>query len=344
MRKGLALTIGLIISATTACATATISPTNVPFTVPTQTIASTDISSPTATLISATAAPASASPTAMPTAVVPTSTPAPPTPVIPAGLYITSLDIVPDPPTRGSNLLFYSTFANTTGSPQTFRWIVYIYRPDNPNTSFGETTVTSSSITVGAHTEQSLGYWRLPLGGPCENFIGRVDWMDQNNKTTPFLKPDGQVFEKQFTICAQADLPSPTPAPPSQPTPIPTPPPGLFVTGLRTDPNPPTLGSDMGFYPNFSNTTNTAQNYRWTIYIFTAADTAHRIGETSALQTAFPVGTSEQKSLGLWKAPVIGSCQDFVAKVVWLDQNNKANQFIMPDGQLFEKKMTICPP
>ena len=348
MRKGLALTIGLVLL-TTACASPTASPTNEPFTVPTQMTMIANNSSPTVTLTPTTVALAAASPTEpastiVPTSVVPTSTPALPTPVIPAGLYITSLDIVPDPPTRGSNLLFYSTFANTTGSPQTFRWIVYIYRTDNPNTSFGETTITSSSVAVGAHTEESLGYWKLPLGGPCENFIARVDWMDQNNKTTPFLKPDGQVFEKQFTVCAQVDLASPTPLPPSQPTPIPTPPPGLFVTDLRTDPNPPTLGSDLSFYPSFSNTTKAVQNYRWTIYIFTAADTAHRIGETSVLQTAFPAGALEQKSLGSWKAPVIGSCQDFVAKVVWLDQNNKANQFIQPDGQLFEKKMTICPP
>ena len=345
MRKGLALVIGLILVllAATACASAAASPTNPPSSLPAQTSASSN-RSPSATLASTIAVPVASSPTGIPTIAVPTSTPAPPTPVIPAGLYITSLDIVPDPPTRGSELLFYATFANTTGSPQTFRWIVYIYQSSNQNTSFGEATATTSSITLGAHTEQSLGYWKLPLGGPCEDFIGRVDWMDQNNKTTPFLKPDGQVFERSFTVCAAADLPSPTPAPPSQPTPIPTPPPGLFVTDLRTDPNPPTRGSDVIFYPTFSNTTNTVQNYHWTIYIFTSADRTHRISETSELQTAFPAGMSEQKSLGSWKAPVVGPCEDFVAHVIWFDPNNKANQFVKPNGEPFEKTLTVCPP
>ena len=345
MRKELALVIGLIftVSASTACNAATASPTKSPSTLPSQTSVGSN-NSPTATLPSATAAPAAASPTGLPTIAILTSTPAPPTPVIPAGLYITSLDIVPDPPTRGSELLFYATFANTTGSTKIFRWIVYINRLDSPNTSFGQTTATTSTTPLGAHTEQSLGFWKLPLGGPCEDFIGRVAWMDQNNKTTPFLKPDGQVFEKRFTVCAQMDLPSPTPAPPSQPTSVPTPPPGLFVTDLRTDPDPPTRGSDLTFYPTFSNTTNAVQDYRWTIYIFKSADPAHRIGETSQLQTAFPVGVSEQKSLGSWKAPAVGPCEDFVARVVWFDQYNKVNQFIKPDGRGFEKTLTVCPP
>jgi hypothetical protein len=346
MRTGLAPVIGLVLTlaAATACAPAAVSPTNSSSPSTTTQTHPTPAGPPSATWTSAPLASASAALPTPPTIAIPTSTPAPPTPVIPAGLYITSLDIVPDPPTRGSALLFYATFANTTGAPQTFRWIVYIYRPDNPNTSFGETTVTLSSLALGAHTEQSLGFWRLPLGGPCENFIARVAWMDQNNKTTSFRTPNGKTYEKPFTVCAPADLPSATPPPPSPPTPIATPPPGLFVTDLRTDPNPPTLGSNLVFYPSFSNTTNTVQNYRWAIYIFQADDPTHRIGETSVLQTAFPVGVSEQQSLGSWKAPVVGPCQDFAAQVVWLDQNNKANPFIQPDGRSFEKKLTICPP
>ncbi len=286
----------------------------------------------------------SASPSAAPTTSIPTSTPAPPTPVIPAGLYATSLDIVPDPPTRGSDLEFYGTFANTTGIVQNFRWVVFIYRPDNPVKSFGQTTVTSSSVDIGAQTKKSLGSWKLPLGGPCENFVARIAWMDQNNQTTPFLQPNGQPFEKNFVVCAPSDLPTLTPVPPSTPTPIPTPPPGLFATDLRTDPNPPARGSDVTFYPTFSNTTNTVQNYRWTIYIFTSADRAHRISETSQLQTTFPVGVSEQKSLGSWKAPVVGPCEDFVFRVVWFDQYNNANQFVRPDGRGFEKTLAVCPP
>ncbi len=340
MRKGIILLVSLaLIVLAAACTTTPTSPAQP--TAP-RIAASTPAAVPSDT--PAASATTALSPSVAPTTPIPTSTPAPPTPVIPAGLYITSLDIVPDPPTRGANLLFYATFANTTGIVQNFRWIVYLYRSDNPLTSFGETTVTMSSLPLGAQTEQSLGFWKLPLGGPCENFVARVAWLDQNNQSTPFLRPDGQVFEKPITVCAPSDLPTATPALPSQPTPIPTPPPGLFVTDLRTDPNPPTRGSDVTFYPTFSNTTNAVQNYRWTIYISTAVDPAHRISETSTLQTAFPVGVSEQKSLGSWKAPVIGPCEDFLARVVWFDQYNRANQFIKPDGSGSEKTLTVCPP
>ncbi|MDE3088470.1 MAG: hypothetical protein KGJ80_03665 [Chloroflexota bacterium] len=143
---------------------------------------------------------------------IPTTTPAPPTPVIPAGLYVTTLDVSPDPPTRGTNLEFVATFANTTGVVQNFRWLVYIYRSDNLNTAFGQTSATTSSMPLGANPFKSLGFWKLSLGGPCENFIARVAWLDPDNRTTPFLRPDGHVLEKNLTVCAPGDLPTATPA------------------------------------------------------------------------------------------------------------------------------------
>ncbi len=347
MKKGVVLVFGLLAALTaTSCTSAPASPTMAAALTrqivtlapgaPSDTPAA---SQPSSSGLVAT--PPSVTPAA--SASIPTSTPAPPTPVIPSGLYATSLDIVPDPPPRGADLEFYATFANTTGIVQNFRWIIFIYRPDNPIKSYGQTTVTSSSVDMGAQTKKSLGSWGLPIGGPCEDFIARVAWMDQNNQTTPFLKPNGQPFEKSFTICAPTDLPTSTPAPPQSPSPIPTPSAGLFVTSLRTDPNPPTRGADLNFYPTFSNTTNTAQNYRWTIYVFKADDPAHRIAETSVLPSTFQVGTTEQKSLGSWKAPIIGPCEDFVARVVWFDQENKVHQFTKPDGVPFEKNMTVCP-
>ena len=355
MRKGLGLVIGLIIMGSTACSPAAATPSQAPS--PTQTLArstaaATDTPAPASSAQgAATNTPAPGSPaqgvaslTPVATTPIPTSTSAPPTPVIPDGLYVTRLDIVPDPPVRGLELLFYATFANTTSVPQSFRWIVYFYRSDNPVTSFGETTVTSTSESLGAHTEKSLGFWKLPLGGPCENFVARVALVDPNNRTTPFRRPDGQVYERAFAVCAPSDLPSPTPAGPSQPTQVPTPPPGLFVTDLRTDPNPPTRGSDLTFYPTFSNTTGTVQNYTWIVYVYNPDDPVRRIGETTSTQTGFPPAVSEQRSLGSWKLALGGPCQDVVARVDWLDQNNKASHFTKPDGLPFQKNMTICPP
>jgi len=354
MKKRVSLSVGLLLALlATACGPTPASPTATalprrtttrPANAPTDTPAPAEASSvpgASPSQVPMTPIPTSAS---TPMTPIPTSTPAPPTPVIPSGLYATTLDIVPDPPTRGSELIFYATFANTTGVVQNFRWITYIYRSDNRAKAFGQTTATSSSVAIGAHTEKSLGHWTLPLGGPCEDFVARVVWMDQNNQTTPFLRPDGQPFERAFTVCAQTDLPTATPAPPRQPTSIPTPGAGLFVTDLRTDPNPPTRGSDLYFYPAFSNTTGTNQNYRWLVYVYRSDNPATAFGQTSALQTAFPAGASEQRSLGSWKLALGGPCEDYVARVTWLDQNNKPNQFTRPNGTPFEKNMTICPP
>jgi hypothetical protein len=181
----------------TALSSTTVPPsTNVPSTNPTIATPSTSSPAPSVAL----------------TTPIPTTTQAPPTPVIPSGLYATSLDMVPDPPMRGVDLEFYATFANTTGTVQTFRWIVYLYRSDNPTKSYGETTATNSSIPLGAQTQKSLGYWKLPLGGPCEDFTARVAWIDQNNQSAPFLRPDGKIDERAITVCAPSDLP-PSPAP-----------------------------------------------------------------------------------------------------------------------------------
>ncbi len=346
MRKGIILAIGLLVTlqTATACGSPPASPTIAPSPRNTATrpaaAASDTPTTPAPGAPSTTAAP----PSIVPTTPIPTTTAAPPTPVIPSGLYVTTLDIVPETPTRGLELDFYATFANTTGVVQNFRWVTYIYRPDSPVKAFGQTTTTSSSVTIGAHTQKSQGFWKLPLGGPCENFTARVVWMDQNNQTTPFLRPDGQPLEKSFTVCGPDDLPTTTPAPPQQATPVPPPGAGLFVNDLRTDPSPPTRGSDLIFYSTFSNTTGSVQNYRWIIYIYRSDNPVTSYGQTSALQTAFSAGASEQRSLGSWKLPLGGPCEDFVARVFWLDQNNKANQFLRSDGLPFEKKLAVCPP
>jgi len=132
----------------------------------------------------------------------PTSTPPPPTPVIPSGLYATSLQTIPELPTRGTDLVFYSTFANNTNSPITFRWVVRIFKLDNLTKSFGQTTNTLfTDLGPGARNQTSLGNWKLPLGGPCEDFIARIYFIDQNNQENPFKQPNGQIFEKSMAVC-----------------------------------------------------------------------------------------------------------------------------------------------
>lgn len=136
--------------------------------------------------------------------VLPTETPAPtrtPTPAFPPGLYVSNLRIEPNPPVRGADLNFFVTFSNTAGSIYNPKWLVYIYKADNPNRSYSETTVLQSSISAGTIEIRSLGSWKLGLGGPCDYFFARVGFLDINNRPVMYTQPDGTVFEKGFTVC-----------------------------------------------------------------------------------------------------------------------------------------------
>ena len=92
-------------------------------------------------------------------------------------------------------------FNNTNGSLQNYRWRILIYRSDTPTRSYSDTAILSSAIAPG-NNEQRSEVWKLALGGPCEDFVIRVVWLDQNNVATPFTTQDGKVFEKSLTICA----------------------------------------------------------------------------------------------------------------------------------------------
>lgn len=279
------------------------------------------------------------------TSVAPTPVPATPrpSPTIPPGLYVTSLRIDPNPPTRGSDLVFHATFLNTTGTVQNFKWLVYIYRPETPTRSYSETTLTMSSIPVGTSEFKSLGAWKLPLGGPCENFFARVAWFDENNKAINFTKPDSQLFSQDFSVCAPGDLPPAPPPPTATPTRTPTFAPGVFALDLRTEPNPATRGSDLKFYVTFVNTTGSPQTTRWNVYLFKPGD-RNSYGEVTQTTTTLANGINEYPSLGVWKLPLGGPCEDFVARVGWFDNENKVKMFVKFENQTFEKPFAVCPP
>jgi hypothetical protein len=116
-------------------------------------------------------------------------------------LFVTDLRIQPAA-WRGYDLSFFPTFVNTKGTQMTFTWRVVIFKADNMQTSYSETTWLLTNFPPTPGEVQSLGTWRLSLGGPCENYVARVGWLDVNNYTQFFMKPDGTVFEKSFTMCA----------------------------------------------------------------------------------------------------------------------------------------------
>ena len=192
------LTLPTLIPPTRVPPTPTTAPTPTPIP-PTPTTAPTADGTPTVSAL----APSVALPTAT---IAATSTATPtsavsPTPALQAGLFVTGLRTLPDPPVRGPDLKFLVTFSNGTGRDQNYRWLVQIYKADTPNKSFGETTVSNAPIPPGAIEQTSLGAWRLPLGGPCDYFFARVVSFNADNKPVPFTTPDGKVFEKGLTIC-----------------------------------------------------------------------------------------------------------------------------------------------
>jgi hypothetical protein len=144
------------------------------------------------------AAQSSATAVAMPD--FPTTTPPPPTPVIPSGLYVTSLQTIPEIPVRGVDLTFYATFANNTNSPITFRWVVRIFKPDNPTKSFGQTTTTQFiDLGPGAKNQTSLGKWNLHA------FILSI----RTTRKRPSNNPAAQCLKSQWRFAHPRMCPPP---------------------------------------------------------------------------------------------------------------------------------------
>ena len=124
-----------------------------------------------------------------------------PTPTVAPGLYVTNLRLEPSAPKRREDVGFYVTYLNATGADQNYRWLVYIYRPDNSRHAFGETPKNVTTIPTGSIEQKAQGTWKLTGGGDCENFIARVAWIDANNQSISFSTSDGRVFEFPFSVC-----------------------------------------------------------------------------------------------------------------------------------------------
>jgi hypothetical protein len=120
-------------------------------------------------------------------------------------------------------------------------------------------------------------------------------------------------------------------------------PPGVYVTDIKVEPNPPTRSSDLIFSPTFVNATSAIQNYQWKVYIYKTDTPSRSTGETPLAQTAVPVGVSDQRAGGTWKYGPGNQCDFFFVRVGSLDQDKKIILFLKPDGKVFEKNLTLCP-
>jgi hypothetical protein len=153
------------------------------------------------------------------------------------------------------------------------------------------------------------------------------------------------------TLAAGIQLtPSPTGRPSGSPVPQGTPTaslsgiaPGVYVTELKTDPNPPSRNADLTFIPTFVNAVGAPQNQRWVVYIYKTDSPSRSTGETAPAQTTIPVGTSDQKPGSTWKWGPGNQCDFFVARVGALDQDKRITLYTKPDGKVFEKTLTLCP-
>jgi hypothetical protein len=294
---------------------------------------------PTATQVPAIAT-ATETPTTAPT-IAPTSAPTSAA-AVPPGLYVTGLRTEPNPPLRGTDLVFSATFLNTTGRTQNYKWIVYIFRPDNLTRSLNETTRTETGIPAGASESKSLGNFKLAVGGPCENFVARVAFFDQDNKSVFFMKPDGQIFQHDFTVCALVDIPNYPTQTPRPPTLTPTPAPGVFAIDLRIEPDPPTRTAQLNFFATIVNTTGEQKTYKWVVFVYRPGET-RSIGQTTGATNTFAPAIRDVQSAGFWRLGPGGPCEEFVARVAWFDQNNQPIFFVNFDNKVFEKTFTVCP-
>ncbi len=127
---------------------------------------------------------------------------------------------------------------------------------------------------------------------------------------------------------------------PSTPTPVVGP--GVYVTGLRLDPPSPKRREDVTFYPMFLNATGSEQRYPWLVYIYRSDNLRRSFGETAKSTEPIPVGAGELKANGGWKLTG-AECENFTARVAWINQDNQPVPLGNPDSQTYELPFSVCP-
>ncbi|MCL4393247.1 MAG: hypothetical protein M1482_00215 [Chloroflexi bacterium] len=199
------LTFGITVIALAGCSPAFAgSPTGTPTVSAVPTLAAqtapTGTDTPAATATAAGTATPTLGPTTAPTKRAATPRPRPTaTATVTPGIYVTGIQIRPNPGVSEQPPQFLVTFLNTTGQTQPFRWFVKIYQPDEPQ-SFGETPKVDSDIAPNS-SALAVSDWKTTTVLQCMPFIARVFWVDQNNQVNEFFKPDGTNPATGFDVC-----------------------------------------------------------------------------------------------------------------------------------------------
>ncbi len=161
---------------------------------------------PTA-VVTATAVPkvvATRKPTATPVKPAATATKAP---NVPAGVYVTKLELDPPSPNFGERVGFKVTLMNTTGELKVLRWLVKIFQcvqdPCTENDfrrSFGETSSQESNIVAGTAELTMPKTWSTGMG-PC-TYVAMPHYYDPvTQQLLPFPQTNGQPMYYIFKMC-----------------------------------------------------------------------------------------------------------------------------------------------
>ncbi len=115
-------------------------------------------------------------------------------------VYVTAIQTSPARPVRGQGVAFIVTFVNTTNAPQSFNWLVLIYRPDAKR-SFGETSAQQITVPPGTSQFTTPNNWHISAAGACEPFFAQAAWQDSDKVRTTFTSTNGGVASVDFNVC-----------------------------------------------------------------------------------------------------------------------------------------------
>lgn len=116
-------------------------------------------------------------------------------------VYVTGIRLDPPAPKQRDNVTFYVTFLNTTGTDQTYRWFIFIYR-EGQTEPFGQTSSDKERIIPpGTVEQQAINTWRMGSDEPCAKMEAKVHREDPGGGRPAFNSPDGQPYALPFTLC-----------------------------------------------------------------------------------------------------------------------------------------------
>jgi hypothetical protein len=216
-----------------------------------------------------------------------------------------------------------------------------LVRADAPPIPQGQTSFTlvqKWKATAGTHTLSVRAY--NSAGGASEpvfisvNVTAAVAGLPTVPalSATPTLLPIGTLPTVPPTGATASSASVQPSATRPRPSPTLSAPPGVYATSIRVEPAAPKRNQPVAFFVTFLNTTGAPQDYRWRIRIY-PPDVKNAKGDTAPLNHTLAVGTSEIPSSDNWTIRGPGGCEDYFARVFWIEPISKQEtEFIKPDA------------